>query len=74
MALSNKNEDRRKAERYLRLAATATDPATEEALRMLAAEYFDLAQAGGTPAVQQQQQIQPENPKRETGTKEEDPA
>jgi hypothetical protein len=37
-----------------------TDPATANLLRMLAADYFALAEGA---ASQQQQQIQPEEPK-----------
>jgi hypothetical protein len=58
-----KDEYRRKAEFYLRLAATATDPVAVDGLTALAADYFELSQGGHSAAIQQQQQqTQPETP------------
>jgi hypothetical protein len=65
MVVSIEDEYRRKGEFYLRLAASATDPVGVAGLRALAADYFELAQSGDPPAVQQQQQIQPKIPKSE---------
>jgi hypothetical protein len=44
------------------MAAGASDPEIAQLLRLLAADYFELAQA---PNQQQQQQIQPDKPKAE---------
>jgi hypothetical protein len=55
------NEDcRRRAQLYLGLAKACSDPDMADRLRAIAADYFDLAGNGSAPAVQQQQQIQPD--------------
>jgi hypothetical protein len=58
---------RAKAQQYLEMASEATDRVAATLLRMLAKEYFDLAEKAAAPVVQQQQQIQPPvKPKDET--------
>ena len=44
------------------MASEATDRVAATFLRMLADDYFDLAEKEGAPAAQQQQQIQPKKP------------
>jgi hypothetical protein len=60
------DEYRRKARLYLSMAATATDPVAASSLRTLAADFLELAQ-DATPVAQQQQQIQPKEPKGDGG-------
>jgi hypothetical protein len=49
--------------RYLAMADEGSDAEISRLLRLLAADYFDLAQR---PKGQQQQQIQPKDPKGNT--------
>jgi hypothetical protein len=50
------------AQYYLGIARSSPDPDVADRFRAIAADYFDLAeQVGGSePAVQQQQQAQPD--------------
>jgi hypothetical protein len=54
-----------KAHNCLDIAEQTTDAATASLLRMLAADYFELAEQAGTPVGQEQQQIQPKEPEPE---------
>jgi hypothetical protein len=54
-------ELRAKAREYLRLASESTESVAITLLRMLADDYFALANAP-QPITQQQQQIQPKEP------------
>jgi hypothetical protein len=54
------DEYRLRAQRCLEMAQTATDPETARLLRILAADYFELAESQ-QPSAQQQQQIQPKD-------------
>ena len=56
------DEYRRKAYRYLEMASDCGDPAIARGLRMLAADFFDLAGDTAPRPTQQQQQIQSEDP------------
>ena len=54
---------RAKAQRCLDMAAeTTTDSVAATLLRMLAEDYFELAEKTDAPVGQQQQQIQPKKP------------
>ena len=56
---------RAKGQQCLKMASEATDSEAATLLRMLADDYFDLAEKGVAPAAQQQQQIQPNKPEGE---------
>lgn len=61
--MSSKQNYRLLAQYYLGLAKGSTDPDVANQLRLIAADYFDLAEAVGGKAshlVQQQQQVQPD--------------
>lgn len=60
--MSLKDEYRRKAYRYLQMASECADPEIAKGLRMLAADFFDLAGDTASKPTQQQQQIQPHEP------------
>jgi hypothetical protein len=53
---------RAKGQQCLKMASEATDSVAATLLRMLADDYFDLAEKEAAPAAQQQQQIQPKKP------------
>jgi hypothetical protein len=53
---------RAKGQQFLQMASEATDSVAATLLRMLADDYFDLAEKEVAPAAQQQQQIQPKKP------------
>ena len=59
--MSTKEEYRAKAHNCLDIAERTNDPATASLLRMLAADYFALAERIETAAGQQQQQVQPQD-------------
>ena len=60
--MGSRDDYRAAAQRYLQMAAEATDPEIASLLRMLSEDC--LEQAAGTSA-QQQQQIQPKDPEHE---------
>ena len=53
-------EYRRKAQQFLNLAQTCSDPRLAARLRVMAADYFDHAEPGGNAAPVFQQQHQPQ--------------
>ena len=59
--MSLKDEHRRKAYRYLQMASECRDPEIAKGLRMLAADFLDLAGDTAQHVGQQQQQIQPKD-------------
>ena len=59
--MPSEKDYRARAEDYLRMASDATDPVAATLLRMLADDYFELANAPKA-VVTQQQQIQPKEP------------
>jgi hypothetical protein len=59
--MPTKEDYRAKAHNCLDLAEHTTDQATANLLRMLAADYFSLAERSEKAAAQQQQQVQPKD-------------
>ena len=60
--MTSKEDFRAKAQQYRRTAAEATDPLAATLLRMLADDYWELAEKEAVAMGQQQQQIQPKKP------------
>jgi len=57
--MTSPEEYRRKAQQFLNLALTCSDPRLAARLRVVAADYFDRAETGGNAAPVLQQQHQP---------------
>ena len=53
--MSDSGDFRRKAYRYLQMASECDDPAIAKELRMLAADFFDLADETTPRPIQEQQ-------------------
>lgn len=54
--MSDSDDFRRKAYRYLQMASECADPPIAKALRMLAADFFDLADETAPQPIQEQEQ------------------